>query len=85
MGAPDWLIEILSPDQSTTKLIAKIQACLAEGSELGWLIDADERLVMGFQPGQPLVLYRDADRLPVFGAIDLSLTVSQLFDWLPRP
>jgi Uma2 family endonuclease len=28
-GAPDWMIEILSPDQSTTKLIAKIQTMLA--------------------------------------------------------
>lgn len=33
-GAPDWLIEILSPDQSTTKLIAKIQTCLLEGTQL---------------------------------------------------
>jgi Uma2 family endonuclease len=39
-GAPNWLIEILAPDQSTTKLIAKIQDCLAEGTELGWLIDS---------------------------------------------
>lgn len=27
-GPPDWLIEILSPDQKTTKVIAKIQNCL---------------------------------------------------------
>ncbi len=83
IGAPDWLIEILSPDQSTTKLITKIQTCLAEGTGLGWLIDAEERVVMGFQPGQPLMLYRGTDRLPVLGTIDLSLTVNQLFAWLP--
>jgi Uma2 family endonuclease len=82
-GPPDWLIEILSPDQSTTKLIAKIQTCLQEGAELGWLIDSTERIVMIFQPGQPLGLMRDQDILPVLGTIGLQLTVAQLFSWLP--
>jgi hypothetical protein len=36
-GALNWLIEILSPGQSTTKLIEKIQACLDAGTQLGWL------------------------------------------------
>jgi Uma2 family endonuclease len=82
-GPPDWLIEILSSDQSTTKLIAKIQTCLQEGARLGWLIDATERIVMIFQPGQPLLLLRDQDRLPVLAPIGLQLTVAQLFNWLP--
>ncbi len=71
-GPPDWLIEILSPDQSTTKLIAKIQACLAEGARLGWLVDADERVMMVFWPDRPLMLLRDDDVLPVLEAIDLA-------------
>jgi Uma2 family endonuclease len=83
-GAPDWLIEVLSPDQSTTKLIAKIQGCLLEGSRLGWLIDVDERVVMVFQPEQPLLLRREADVLPVLAEIALTLTAAQLFAWLPR-
>ncbi|MBE9031753.1 Uma2 family endonuclease [filamentous cyanobacterium LEGE 11480] len=82
-GPPDWLIEILSPDQSTTKLIAKIQACLVEGGHLGWLIDAEERVVMVFWPDRPLVLLRDDEVLPVLDAINLNLTVAQVFDWLP--
>jgi Uma2 family endonuclease len=83
-GPPNWLIEILSPDQSTTKLIAKIQTCLKKGADLGWLIDAEERIVMVFQPGQPLALLRDQDLLPVLDAIGLQLTVAQLFNWLPQ-
>jgi Uma2 family endonuclease len=82
-GAPDWLIEVLSPDQSTTKLIAKIQGCLLEDSRLGWLIDVDERVVMVFQPEQPLRLRRDVDVLPVLAEIPLTLTAAQLFAWLP--
>jgi Uma2 family endonuclease len=36
---PDWIIEILSPDQSSILVIEKILLCLKEGSELGWLLD----------------------------------------------
>ncbi|NJL85106.1 MAG: hypothetical protein HC886_02645 [Leptolyngbyaceae cyanobacterium SM1_1_3] len=42
------MIEILSPDQSATKVIAKIQACLQERTQLGWLLDADEKIIMAF-------------------------------------
>jgi Uma2 family endonuclease len=52
-GAPNWLIEILSPDQSTTKLITKIQNCLAEGTQLGGLIDSQEAVILIFCPINP--------------------------------
>jgi Uma2 family endonuclease len=82
-GAPDWLIEILSPDQSVTKLIAKIQTCLAEGSQLGWLIDAQEAVVMIFLPNQPLQLLSGDTLLPVVDQISLQLTPNQILGWLP--
>lgn len=82
-GAPDWMIEILSPEQSTTKLIAKIQACLAEGTQLGWLIDSTERVVMVLLPDRRLMLLSNGDRLPVLRDIPRVLTVDQVFAWLP--
>ena len=36
--APDWMIEILSPGQSQTKVFKKIAYALAHGTQLGWLI-----------------------------------------------
>ena len=33
--APDWTIEILSPDQSPTKVIKNILHCLDQGYEMG--------------------------------------------------
>ena len=36
---PDWIIEILSPDESTIKLLKNISYCLAHGTQMGWLID----------------------------------------------
>ncbi|NJM68189.1 MAG: Uma2 family endonuclease [Acaryochloris sp. RU_4_1] len=81
-GVPNWLIEILSPDPSTTKLIAKIQISLDEGSQLGWLIDSQEAAIMIFLPDQPLQLLSGDRLLPVLDEISLQLTPNQVFSWL---
>lgn len=78
-GAPDWMIEILSREQSTTKLIAKIQTCLQEGTKLGWLIDSTEQVIMVLLPDARIILYKNSDRLPVLPDINLDLTVVQVF------
>ncbi|NJM75132.1 MAG: Uma2 family endonuclease [Acaryochloridaceae cyanobacterium RU_4_10] len=83
-GAPDWLIEILSPDQSTTKLIEKIQICLNEGTQLGWLMDSTEQVVIVLRPSQSLVFLRQEDMLPSLENIPLALTVDRVFGWLQR-
>ncbi|MCT7949379.1 Uma2 family endonuclease [Ancylothrix sp. C2] len=63
--APDWIIEILSPEQSPNRVINKIIFSLKHGTKLGWFIDPDDKSVMVFLPNQlPEVKY-DADILPV--------------------
>lgn len=49
---PDWTIEILSPDQSQTKVTGNILHCLKHGSRLRWLIDPDEHSVLVYPPKQ---------------------------------
>lgn len=84
-GAPEWMIEILSPEQSTTKLIAKIQTCMMEGTQLGWLLDSTERVIMVFWSDRPLALISGETLVPVLPEIDLQITAKQIFDWLqPR-
>ena len=79
---PDWTIEILSPDQNATKVISNILHCLRHGTQLGWFIDPDERLVIVFLPGQQPIEMRSDDRLPVPEFLELELTVAQVFGWL---
>ena len=43
--AQDWTIEILSPDQSQTKVTKNILHCLKYGTQMGWLIDPEEKSV----------------------------------------
>lgn len=79
---PDWTIEILSPDQKATKVISNILHCLRYGTQLGWLVDPDERSVLAFLPNQqPIELTRD-DKLPVPEFIELDLNLAQMFGWL---
>lgn len=80
-GAPNWAIEILSPDQRMTKVVTKIQACLQEGMQLGWIIDVEEQVVFVFWPDQRFVMVRGAEILPVVADMMLALTAEQVFTW----
>ena len=81
--SPDWTIEILSPDQSQTKVTDNILFCLRHQTSLGWLIDPDERAVICFQPSQlPEIKRQPEDSLPVPDFLNLQLTVGQVFSWL---
>lgn len=80
--APDWIIEILSPDQSSNRVMGKILHCLKYGSQLGWLIDPDDRSIVIFEPKQQPELRQGKDDLTLLDGIELKLTVEQVFGWL---
>lgn len=67
--APDWIIEILSPDQSPLEIIEKISFAIKNGTKLGWLISPKEKKVLVFQ----------GDRLPETKSGDLQLPVLDIF------
>ncbi len=82
--APDWTIEILSPDQSQTKVVRNILHCLAHGTQMGWLIDPDEKLVFVYFADRTIAFFEaPGDRLPVPPfAESFNLTVGEMFSWL---
>ncbi len=81
---PDWTIEILSPEQSLTKVTGNILHCLKHGCQIGWLIAPEERSVLVYPQGQqPQFFQEAADALPVSDIIGkLRLRVGDLFGWL---
>jgi Uma2 family endonuclease len=88
---PDWIIEILSPDQSTPVVMEKIIFCLQQGTELGWLLDPQAKSVTIFQAGLPQVYFAEPDRpantqgssLKLIQGLDSWLLSAQdIFDWL---
>ncbi|MBE9032709.1 Uma2 family endonuclease [filamentous cyanobacterium LEGE 11480] len=63
-AAPDWLIEIRSPDQSMLDLQNKILHCLSNGTELAWLIDIQRQQIWVWQAEELPMVYNDTDNLP---------------------
>ncbi|OLP20271.1 hypothetical protein BST81_00575 [Leptolyngbya sp. 'hensonii'] len=79
---PDWAIEILSPDQSQTKVLGNLLHCSQHGTELGWLLDPAEASILVVFADQRVQLLRAERPLPVPNGISLFLTVEQVFGWL---
>jgi Uma2 family endonuclease len=82
--APDWTIEILSPEQSQTKVVRNILHCLSNGTKMGWLIDPEEELIFVYFADRTLAVFEEKDSLlpvPEF-ALPFKLTVVELFGWL---
>ncbi|MEB3338093.1 MAG: Uma2 family endonuclease, partial [Leptolyngbyaceae bacterium] len=82
--APDWMIEILSPEQNQTKVIDKILYALDYGCQMGWFLDPSEQLVITYPTdSRSRSFYQSNELLPVpEWAQTYQLTVGQLFGWL---
>lgn len=81
--APDWAIEILSPEQAATRPIDNLLFLLQQGMSLGWLVDPYERVVFAFQKNFVPATFRGSDTLPLLKELSThSLTVTELFNFL---
>ncbi|WP_310428001.1 Uma2 family endonuclease [Chamaesiphon sp. VAR_48_metabat_135_sub] len=82
--APDWVIEILSPDQSTTKVIKNILHCLDHGTKVGWLIDPAEKMILVYQPDKQVqvVDILEAELIVPEFARSVKLNPGDIFNWL---
>lgn len=79
---PDWAIEILSPDQKYKQVLAKLLHCAEYGTELGWLLDAEDESILVVDSDRRVRELKNSDRLPVLTGISLELNVQQVFSWL---
>ncbi|MGD1858155.1 MAG: Uma2 family endonuclease [Leptolyngbyaceae cyanobacterium] len=81
---PDWTIEILSPNQSHTRVIRNILHCLDSGTTMGWLIDPDELCLFVYDSDKSVQSFENTDAIlpvPAF-AKSLQLTANTIFSWL---
>ena len=83
---PDWTIEILSPDQNTTKVLKNINHCLSYGTQMGWLIDPKERSIFVMGIDRTFQIIDEPNTvLPVPDfAKEIQLSVEQLFSWIKK-
>lgn len=86
---PDWTIEILSPEQSHTRVVKNIVHCLKHGAMIGWLIDPSDRTIFAYHPNGLVEIFDELDQrdillpIPIF-AQELQLTLDTLFSWLSK-
>ena len=86
-SAPDWTIEILSLDQSPTKVIKNILHCLDQGCAMGWMLNPEEKEITVFPANSRSRMFSmessEAIPVPDFAAT-LVLTATEIFGWLSQ-
>ncbi|WP_055077396.1 Uma2 family endonuclease [Pseudanabaena sp. 'Roaring Creek'] len=79
---PDWTMEILSHRQSPNKVLANILHCIENGTELGWMLDSEEQNIFVISSDRRIQMFKGVQSVPVLSGVDLTLTVTQIFEWL---
>jgi Uma2 family endonuclease len=78
-GAPDLVIEVLSPSNSATEMNEKEHLCLENGAKEFWVVDPTRRIVKVSTPDGITRTWRSGQQipLPLFG--DSQLPVDAIF------
>ena len=82
--SPDWIIEILSPNQNQTNVIRNILHCLDHDTEYGWLLDSNESCLFIYDKNKSVKVFENTELplpVPVFTQT-LKLSVNEIFNWL---
>jgi Uma2 family endonuclease len=79
-GAPDIVVEVLSPSNTAAEIDEKEQMCLANGAKEFWVANPKRRHVKVTTPDGRTVTYREGEEipLPLFGP-DAKIKVDEIF------
>jgi Uma2 family endonuclease len=83
-GAPDLVIEVLSPSNKASEMYEREQLCLENGAQEFWVLDQDRRTIRVSTADGRIHTYRSGDEivLALFGGAKLA--VDTIFDWKRR-
>jgi Uma2 family endonuclease len=77
MGAPELVVEIVSPSNSLPKLMDKGRICLENGAREFWIVDLRRRTVTMLTPTGETT-YTTGQRIPLF--FDGEIAVEEIFE-----
>ena len=77
-GAPDIVVEVLSPSNTVAEIYDKEKLCLENGAMQFWVIDPDRRQVKVSTPDGRNVTYRAGEEIPL-EVFEASLAVDAIF------
>ena len=64
-GAPDIVVEVLSPSNTVAEIYDKEKLCLENGARQFWVVDPDRRQVKVSTPDGRTVTYRAGQEIPL--------------------
>jgi Uma2 family endonuclease len=79
-GAPDLAVEVVSPDDRASEVLAKVQDWLTAGCALVWVADPRSQTLTAYQPGGQAQVYGLADRVPGAPVLpEFTLALAEIF------
>lgn len=76
-GAPDLVVEVLSPFNTAAEMLDREQLCLDNGAKEFWIVDPVRRQVRVSTAGGRAVTYKSGQEIPVF--FGGSISVADIF------
>jgi Uma2 family endonuclease len=78
-GAPELVVEVLSPSNSAAEMLYKEQICLENGGREFWVVDTDHQRVKVSRIGSSTI-YKPGETIPVFFAPGAGISVESVFE-----
>jgi len=79
-GAPDLVVEVLSPSNTAAEILDRRNMCLENGSREFWLVDIEHRQVEVSTPDGRSITYKPGQSIPLFFAPEATLAVGSIFE-----
>jgi Uma2 family endonuclease len=79
-GAPELVIEVLSPSNTASEMRDKRKLCLANGSVEFWVVDPEQREVEVSTPDGHSIIYSAGQQVPLFFAAGSHILVDAIFE-----
>ena len=78
-GAPDLVIEVLSPSNTVSEIFDKKTLCLENGSREFWVVDIEHRQVEVSTPDGRTLTYKAGQQIPLYFALGAHLAADAIF------
>jgi Uma2 family endonuclease len=79
MGAPELVIEVLSPSNTAAEMLDREQICLENGAQEFWVVDTNRKIIKVSTAGGRTVIYKAGQSIPLFFAPGKSIPVDEVF------